>query len=466
MTTWSPQSPLAKVVDLAGFDYDPTQDIIYSRMNALQRNFGYAYAFDADALAMSADLDCEPIFFEYNDKLWMIELWKGQYGLETGCEIGVYNRSATNPPAYYSLLDNLVGTRPIDPVAWHGEFFQAVDDAEMLEMTLTLTRDGQTLFTRPAQRHWWLTGFRWGVNSLPSDLVMSLSITFPTADMCSAFVQAIVGMGYTPTQSGLAVAFDFTTPRAPQPPRDATALAAVRTANAAIVSIYDAMKLPNNDPNQVVGEIVNEIVNEIAKRTPDYFGTIIANALGQDIQSVTNLFITDLEFEADAVAAWITDAGYTLANWIGSVYSFVHDTFTMNFASAVEIINQTANGKSAALLTLSGSYVGQGSWLIEPPAVIYPDQTRRCYLKDNLGIEGSEGWVEYSFVDESNTNQTVRFTFGCPTGFSDNYANVQPSSLYAVYARSGSDTTWHNSVPGGGHPLNVAYAWAGGPAPS
>ena len=61
-------------------------------MYPLQRYFGYAYAYDAAALAMNAIIDCEPIFFDYAGKTWMIELWKGQYGLETGCEIGVYNR--------------------------------------------------------------------------------------------------------------------------------------------------------------------------------------------------------------------------------------------------------------------------------------------------------------------------------------------------------------------------------------
>ena len=90
---WTPQSALAHAVDVAGFAYDPRQDIIYSKMYPLQRSFGYAYGYDAAALGMDAIIDCEPIFFDYAGKTWMIELWKGQYGLETGCEIGVYNRA-------------------------------------------------------------------------------------------------------------------------------------------------------------------------------------------------------------------------------------------------------------------------------------------------------------------------------------------------------------------------------------
>jgi len=38
----TPTSALAHAVYAAGFLYDPDQDIIYSRMDALQRNFGYA----------------------------------------------------------------------------------------------------------------------------------------------------------------------------------------------------------------------------------------------------------------------------------------------------------------------------------------------------------------------------------------------------------------------------------------
>ena len=56
---WTPTSMLAKAVDLAGFYYDPGQDIIYSKMYPLQRNFGYAYGYDAAALLMSAVIDCE-----------------------------------------------------------------------------------------------------------------------------------------------------------------------------------------------------------------------------------------------------------------------------------------------------------------------------------------------------------------------------------------------------------------------
>lgn len=78
---WKPTSSLGLAVYEAGFLYDPDQGIIYSRLDAVQRDFGYAYGYDAAAVGMTALIDCEPIFFDYAGKHWMIELWKGQYGL-------------------------------------------------------------------------------------------------------------------------------------------------------------------------------------------------------------------------------------------------------------------------------------------------------------------------------------------------------------------------------------------------
>lgn len=463
---WAPDTGFARLVATAGFLYDPDQDIIYSRQDATQRNFGFAYEFDALALeGLNADLDCEPIFFEYNNKLWMIELWKGQYGVETGGEIGVYNRPATGAPAYYALLDAAVGTRPIDPVAWHGSFFQSVGDDEMLDMTFTLSRKGEPLFTRPLQRHWWLTGFKWGVDSKPSDLVMHASITFPTAGMQAAVVQAMQSMGYAVTQAGLTITFDFAAPRAPQPPRDPALLAQVRAANTAIVARYDAFGLANNDPNQTPAAAVNAIASEILGRAPEHFGAILVEALkraGHKIEELGSLLIADLGFAVEAVASWVTGAAATLETWIASIYNFLHDAFTFNFSTAVEVVNVESNGVSPSLLTLTGSNILAGSWFVQPPASILPGTTARFYLKDNWGFAGAEGWVDYAYVDASGTPHTVRFSFGCPFSMRPNYASQTPGSAFSIYGGSGSSPSWQPGIPATGHPLQVAYVWGTG----
>lgn len=92
---WIPYTKLGEIVDYAGFSYDAGQDILYSKINPRQYNWGYCYFYDEGIFFISSLLDCEPIYFLYDGKEWMIELWKGQYGIETGGEIGIYNRSSS-----------------------------------------------------------------------------------------------------------------------------------------------------------------------------------------------------------------------------------------------------------------------------------------------------------------------------------------------------------------------------------
>jgi hypothetical protein len=94
-------------------------------------------------------------------KTWMIELWKGQYGLETGCEIGVYNRTIGSTSFVYRILDATVGQRPGDTNPSHNLFFDCASDSELLLMSSTLYRNGQKVFSRGPEKHWWLTGFKW-----------------------------------------------------------------------------------------------------------------------------------------------------------------------------------------------------------------------------------------------------------------------------------------------------------------
>jgi uncharacterized protein DUF4474 len=473
VTNWTPTSPLAQLVELAGFLYDPTQDIIYSRMDALQRPLGYAYAYDASALLMDAVIDCEPIFFTAQNKMWMVELWKGQYGLETGCEIGVYNRPLS-PPAYYAVLDAVVGRRPYDPA--HAYFYQSADAADMLQMSFTLKRNGVPLFTRGPEPHWWLTGFKWGVYSTPDQLTMDIAIALPSADMHAGFVAALKAMNYTFTDDGTTVSFEFATPFAPQPWTNNPGLGAAQAAQQAIVATYQAFGLPNNDPNQIPANVAAKIESAVLAMGPDFFGNLLASLLhgaGQSAAQVASIVAAGLGAAAQTVAGWVTNAGYDIVQWVQSVYAAVEQIFTLNYSSAVEVHNVAYGGVAPSALNLVSSGIKTrlgidcGHFMIPPPAAIAPGTIGRFYLKDNLGPMGGEGWVTYSYVDGQSNMQTVTFTFGCPTGLYDNYAQCdQP--VFAVYAKSGEGSAWgpKGAVPGGGHPLYAAYVWAQGPAPS
>lgn len=465
--SWTPSSALARAVDLAGFLYDPAQDIIYSRMDALQRPLGYAYAFDASALLIDSVIDCEPIFFEAQGKRWMIELWKGQYGLETGCEVGVYNRPL-NPPAYYAVLDAAVGTRPYDPA--HSYFYQSASEADMLDMSFTLKRDGVPVFTRGPERHWWLTGFKWGLYSTPEQLTVDVSISLPLADMHAGFVAALRAMNYQFKDDGVTVTFEFGKPFAPQPrSSNPQGVAAAQVVQQELVAAYQSFGLTSNDPNHIPAELARKIAAAVVANGPSFLGNVLASKLrsiGQTAAEVATILAVELGAAADAVLSWVTNAGYDIVQWVRSAYAAFVEIFTMNFSSAVEVHNVAVGGVLPSDMTLVSSSVSEGHFMVAPPSLIPAGSVARFYVKDNLGPYGSGGEVVYAYLDAQSNRQQVKFTFGCPTGFSDNYVNSSQRA-FAVYGKSGSGSGWgrEGQVPGKGHPLYAAYVWGRGPAP-
>ena len=103
LTAWQPTTAIANIVKEAGFIYleegvnyrgEKTGDFLYARIDAHQKDLGYCYSYDESIVAVSSAILCEPIYFYYDGKEWLIEMWKGQYGIETGAEIGVYNRES------------------------------------------------------------------------------------------------------------------------------------------------------------------------------------------------------------------------------------------------------------------------------------------------------------------------------------------------------------------------------------
>lgn len=208
-----------------GFVWLPSQEIISTTTDAWQREFGYCALYDHTASLFNMVFDCEPVYFDYDGRTWLIELWKGQYGINTGGEIGIYR------------ADRLVPPRETEQA-----HFESVPDSQMLPLTIELLRridaPGGTA-CEPASRfskraccrelapvfsvdflHWWLAGFRMGEFSRPRDLVMRASITFPDECMLSAFTNALLVLGYRTadfTVYGLTVFLTFDEPHSLQP---------------------------------------------------------------------------------------------------------------------------------------------------------------------------------------------------------------------------------------------------------
>lgn len=167
-------------LELYGFVYDENNDIICSHMYPWQREVGYCKLYDETAPFLNMIIDTEPIYFEYDNRRWLIEIWKGQYGMTTGGEIGIY----------VSEMDD------IDiPGIFSGTFFKAVSDEELLNMGFNLKMNGENLFQRH-DYHWWLTGFDVGVFSNPHNLSMEVMLIFPNSIMKNAFLGGLKRAGY------------------------------------------------------------------------------------------------------------------------------------------------------------------------------------------------------------------------------------------------------------------------------
>lgn len=198
------QETLDKIIYEAGYSYDPDQDIFYSNLYAWQRDMGYCRLYDEAAIISGMIIDCEPIYFSYNGKRWLIEFWKGQYGMTTGFEIGVYNTSD---------FDLTI------PELFKGTFYKSAGDHELLYLSGSLKKNGATLFTRH-DVHWWLTGFKLGEFSEPDELVLDLSITLRDRTMRDAFIKGLYEAGYSPEEIisyGTTVNLRFDKPKTPQP---------------------------------------------------------------------------------------------------------------------------------------------------------------------------------------------------------------------------------------------------------
>lgn len=162
-------------VNVLGFSYNSEKEIFNSTRNAWQKNFGYTHFYDVMAPVFRMIIDTEPVKFYYNNKNWLITFWKGQYGIVTGAEIGIYNTK-----------EQTVNKRTV---------YLPVSDEEMLDMKFSLYRKGN-LITEVSAKHWWLTVFKLGMFSKPKDLSMDINLTFPNKDMLNAFLTSFKKLGY------------------------------------------------------------------------------------------------------------------------------------------------------------------------------------------------------------------------------------------------------------------------------
>lgn len=163
-----------------GFAYDLNEDMFFSTMYPWQREYGYCKSYDDASPLFAMIIDCEPIYFKYNNRNWLIEFWKGQYGMTTGGEIGFYVSDKKKENSNY--FDNEI-------------IYKSVSDHECIPMFYNLKKKSKDFITR-GDRHWWLTGFKLGEFSKPSQLVMDIKITLNNELMRDCFIVGLKEAGY------------------------------------------------------------------------------------------------------------------------------------------------------------------------------------------------------------------------------------------------------------------------------
>lgn len=170
---------LDTLAEAVGYGYDAGQDLFVARIDAPQKIFGYTTLYDLSAPYFNMIFDYETIYFDYNKKTWLIEIWKGQYGINTGCELGVYYADKVVSPEEYDTTH-----------------FKSVEDKDMLMITLDLNRicSAKHLYPerigRQSSHHWWLTMFKMGAYTKPANLFVNTTIRFKDYHMMYRFLNS------------------------------------------------------------------------------------------------------------------------------------------------------------------------------------------------------------------------------------------------------------------------------------
>lgn len=173
---------LSSLTEPFGFVYEPLEDIFVSHRDAWQREHGYMALFDRLAPKFNMIFDAYPVYFDYQEKTWLIEFWKGQYGINTGAEVGVYHANRRIPKEQRKFVQ-----------------YNAVSDEEMPIIGISLEKNWQKLFSYK-KYHWWLAAFRMGMFSQPKNLEMYVYITFDDMQAVEAFCQGLEEAGFAKEQ--------------------------------------------------------------------------------------------------------------------------------------------------------------------------------------------------------------------------------------------------------------------------
>ena len=155
-----------------GFNFSITEMMVYATSEAWMRDFGYCLFYDlaANSMPLLWNYNTRRFKFDYNGLEWMIQIWKGNYLIANGAEVGLYNRDESS----------------------FGTFYNCATDEQMIPMSMQLYAGDELIVNQEEQLHWWINGFNInGVHYPVSSLTLAFTITMPDEEMLNAFCESV-----------------------------------------------------------------------------------------------------------------------------------------------------------------------------------------------------------------------------------------------------------------------------------
>ena len=185
---------------ILSYQYSYIDDYYYTNdKEAWQYNFGFGKIYDIASPFILLEYDYIRVFFTYEDKDWMLQMWKGQYGLIFyGGEVGIYNRPH------------------VDDGLSEWTFFNCPAEEDWINMEMTLWHEDvngnwNREFTREYDKYWWCTGFKNGHlrQEEPADeLRLTGRMTFKDAEMTKLVADGLAECGLAKAGSKNAMGVD------------------------------------------------------------------------------------------------------------------------------------------------------------------------------------------------------------------------------------------------------------------
>ena len=153
-----------------GHNFNFYEMTIYSTVDCWMRNYGFCIFYDvaANLLPTNFKYITRRFKFSYDGLDWMIQMWKGNYFISNGGEVGLYWREKGQIGSYYNCA------------------------TEEIPMSLQVSVGNKILVNRKLQDHWWICGFNIGEKLyLPTSLTLRSTLVMPDKEMLEAFTAAI-----------------------------------------------------------------------------------------------------------------------------------------------------------------------------------------------------------------------------------------------------------------------------------